>query len=264
MGNPFLGKWALVTGASSGLGADFARDLASRGASLILVARRVDRLNTLAEEVQKKYGVKTEVIASDLSQENAPLELYEKVKASGKEVDILVNNAGFGLYGNALDIPWEKEREMLQVDIITVVHLTRLFGRDMVARKNGYILQVSSVGAYQPSPTYATYSAAKSFVLFHGEALNHELRSHGVRVTVLSPGITRTEFLQVSGQTATLYQRVFMMESPTVVKIGLDALARGKTSIVSGLANRIVAWSNRLMPRRMGAMLSAQLMKNNH
>jgi uncharacterized protein len=257
----FKGKWALVTGASSGLGTDFARDLASRGANIILVARRLDRLQAVAQEISKQYGVQTEVIAMDLVAENAAEQLVAQLAAANKPIDILINNAGYGLYGMFIETEWARLNNMLQLDIVALTHLSHVFGKAMAARGSGYILQVASIGAYQPSPTYAAYSAAKSYVLYFGEALNFELRPKGVKVTVLSPGVTKTEFLEVSGQTATAYQRLMMMQSKDVVRIGLDALARGKTSIVPGFLNRALAWFNRFMPRRMAATLGDRLMR---
>jgi hypothetical protein len=254
------GRTALVTGASSGLGADFARHLAARGANLILVARRMELLEALKQELTQKHRVSVETIAMDLVAKDAPQQLYDQIKAAGKQVDILVNNAGLGLHGQFLDIPWERERNMLELDIITLVHMTKLFGRDMAERKFGYILQVASIGAYQPSPTYATYSAAKSFVLYFGEALAHELRASNVKVTVVSPGVTKTEFLDVAGQQPTLYQRMVMMDSPTVTRIGIEAMLKGKASVVPGIMNALTAFSTRLMPRSFAAALADRLM----
>lgn len=254
------GRTALVTGASSGLGADFARDLASRGCNLILVARREDLLKGLQAEIGKQYGVQVDYYSMDLSTEDAPQALYDQVKAAGKTVDFLINNAGFGLYGEFIDVPWEREREMLQLDIITLLHLTKLFVRDMVARNYGRVLQVSSIGAYVPTPTYASYSAAKSFVLYFGEALNYELRKTNVRCTVISPGVTATDFQKNAGQELTLYQRTTMMQSPVVTRIGIDKMLQGRSSVVPGILNSILAWSNRLMPRRMAAMLAHRTM----
>ena len=160
------GKWALVTGASSGLGVDFANNLASRGSNVILVARREDRLRAVQQEITAQYGVQVEVIAMDLESADAPQRLYDQLKAGGRAVDVLINNAGFGLYGDFLEIPWERERAMLELDIVTLTHMTKLFVKDMVARRFGYVLLVASIGAYQPSPTYATYSAAKTTCSF--------------------------------------------------------------------------------------------------
>lgn len=260
--NTLKGKWALVTGASSGLGVDFAHQLAEMGCNLLLVARREDRLKAVAEAIRQKQGVQVEVIIMDLSVPDAPQRLYDQIKAAGKQVDVLVNNAGYGLYGEFLKIDWEREQNMLQLDIMTVVQMTKLFVRDMVARNFGYVLQIASIGAYQPSPLYATYSAAKSFVLNFSEAVNYELRDKNVRISVVSPGITKTEFLQVSGQNATFYQRMVMMTSEQVVRIGLNTMLKGRPSIVPGILNAITVWMNRLMPRRMAAVIGYRLMQS--
>jgi hypothetical protein len=263
MNTTLQGKWALVTGASSGLGVDFARQLAAMGCHLVLVARREDRLNAVAEEIRQRHKVEVEVVIMDLSAPDAPQHLYTQLKDAGRQVDVLVNNAGFGLYGEFLKIDWAREQNMLQLNMLTVVQMTKLFLRDMVARNFGYVLQVSSIGAYQPSPLYATYSASKSFVLNFSDAVNYELRSTGVSITTLSPGITRTEFLDVSGQQATRYQRMAMMTSEDVVRIGLDAMLKRRPSLVPGTMNALTVWFNRLMPRRLATMIGYRLMQSN-
>lgn len=255
------GKRALVTGASSGLGADFARNLAARGCNLVLVARREELLRALKEQLTGQHSIEVDIITMDLVEKDAPQKLFDKLKAEGKQIDVLVNNAGLGLYGEFLSIPWEKERNMLELDIVTLVHMTKLFVQDMVERNEGYILQIASIGGYQPSPLYASYSAAKAFVLNFGEALNFELRKTKVKVSVLSPGITATEFLKVSGQQTTFYQRMVMMKSPAVVEIGIKNMLKGTPSVVPGWLNAVTVWSNRLMPRRMSAAVGYQLMK---
>lgn len=255
------GKWALVTGASSGLGVDFAEQLAARGAHVVLVARREDRLREVAERIEAGHGVKTEVIAMDLGADGAAEALHGAVQSRGLQVDLLVNNAGFGQYGFDLEIPWERARTMLQLDMVTLAHLTRLFGRDMAERGHGRILQVSSIGAYQATPTYAAYSAAKAFVLHYSEALDFELRPTGVSVTTVSPGVTATEFLERSGQKPTRYQRLFMMKSADVARIGLDAALKGRRSIIPGLLNAALAFSLRFMPRSLQHFVAFLTMK---
>lgn len=254
------GRLALVTGASSGLGVDFATILAERGCDLILVARREDRLRQLADQLGGRHGVKVHVLAMDLAPLGAAQKLYDEIGTRGLQVDVLINNAGFGVYGPFLEIPWEREEEMLRLDIVALVHLTKLFARDMVARNFGYILQVSSIGAYQPSPTYGTYSAAKAFVLSFGEALSYELRRTNVRVSVLSPGVTETEFLDVAGQKRTLFQRLSIMPSRPVAEIGIEAMLRGKPSKVAGRMNALTTWSLRFMPRRWQAAMAETAM----
>jgi short-subunit dehydrogenase len=250
------GKTALITGASSGLGADFARELATRGCNQILVARREELLRSLKEEIGGRHEVEVEIIPMDLTAPMAPQELHDRVQNQGRVVDVLINNAGYGLFGEFVDIPWEREQNMLELDIIVLTHLTKLFVRGMLARRFGYILQISSNGAYQPTPTYATYAAAKTYVLYFGEALNYELRNTGVSCTVLSPGVTATAFRNVAGQRTTLYQRVMMMPSRKVVRIGVEAMLKRRSSVVPGWVNAFLAWGTRLIPRRWSAALA--------
>lgn len=256
------GKTALVTGASSGLGVDFARELAQRGCSLILVARREELLKKLQAELQERHGVSAMVVTLDLGDPAAPQMLYDTLKARNVAVDILVNNAGFGVYGPELDIPWDKTRQMLMLDIVALTHLTKLFARDMVRRGLGYILQVASIGAYQPSPTYAAYSAAKSYVRSFSQALNFELRGTGVSSTAVCPGITATEFLQVSGQKPTAYQRLMMMTSAQVAGIGIRAMLKRRYNVVPGFLNWLVSVFTFITPDPLNAATASRLMKN--
>jgi short-subunit dehydrogenase len=256
------GKTALVTGASSGLGVDFARELARRGCRLVLVARREELLKKLQGELQSQHGITAIVMTLDLGDEGAPQMLYDALKAQQVSVDILVNNAGFGVFGLELEIPWDKTRQMLLLDIVALTHLTKLFARDMVKRGWGRMLQIASIGAYQPSPTYAAYSAAKSYVRSFSQALNFELRHTGVSSTVISPGVTATEFLQVSGQKPTAYQRLMMMRSDQVAAIGIKAMLKGRYSVVPGFLNWLAALFTMITPDPVNAAAAYRLMKN--
>jgi short-subunit dehydrogenase len=256
------GKWALVTGASSGFGVDFAKQLAAKGVNLVLVARREDRLRAVADEVAQTHRVQTVPVILDLAHDGVPQQLFDRTKSAGQDITVLINNAGFGLYGRFTEIEWAREREMLDIDITALVHLTKLYAADMAARKQGYILQVASNGAFQPTPLYAVYSAAKAFVLSFGEAVNYELRGSGVSVTTTCPGPAATEFLAVSGQRRTFYQRLVMMESADVVRISLDAMLRRKASVVPGRINALAAWGVRFVPRRLAAALAERTMKS--
>ncbi|MEW6401425.1 MAG: SDR family oxidoreductase [Chloroflexota bacterium] len=255
------GKTALITGASSGLGADFARQLALRGCQLVLVARREDRLCELAAEISACCGGNAKCIAMDLGETDAPQHLYDQLIHSGQTVDILINNAGLGLYGEFTDVPWKNLHQMLELDMITLTHLTHLFVADMSKRGSGYVLFIASTGAFQPTPTYAAYSAAKSYVLSLGEALHYELRQTGVGCTVLCPGVTRTEFFKVAGQKLTPYQRLTMMESSAVARIGIEAMLRGRASVVAGRFNALFAWATRFIPRQALAGMAYQAMR---
>ncbi len=253
-------EWALLTGASSGFGVDYAHILGERGVNLVLTARREDRLIELQNEVSSKYGIDVKVIPADLSKEEDVKKLFDQTEGEGIEINYLINNAGFGVYGDFLETSWENTQKMLMVDIMALTQLTKLFGDAMKKRKSGNILLVGSIGAYQPCPTYAAYGAAKAFVMNFGEALNSELRGSGVKVAVLNPGVTATEFLRVAGQRPTAYQRLAMMESRPVAEVGVKAMLNGTPSIVPGFFNKIMIWSSKLLPRVIQTRVAHMLM----
>ncbi len=255
------GKTALVTGASSGLGVDFARQLADMGCDLILVARRVEKLEALKGEIEAAYAVRVDLFPQDLTDPQAVETLFENVKKAGLSVDVLINNAGYGVYGRFLETDWQDEKNMLALDVVALTHLTKVFAREMVTRGKGYILQVSSLTAYQPTPTYSAYAAAKTYVLSFSEALNFELKGTGVSCTALSPGVTATEFFEVTGQKSSLYQRVMLMKSEDVARIGLKAMLKRRASVVPGVVNWLSAFLVRFVPRRVAAAIAYQLMK---
>ncbi|MBS3750112.1 MAG: SDR family oxidoreductase [Anaerolineales bacterium] len=255
-------KWALVTGASSGLGVDFARRLAERGCNLILVARREERLAEVREEIESEYGVEARVMAMDLARDEAPRELLDEVDKEGLPVDVLINNAGFGMHGPFEEGDWERYRTMIKLNVQTLVGLTRLVLDGMRERGFGYIMLVASNGAFQPTPEYALYGATKSLVRSFGEALSYELRNSPVSCTVVSPGPTRTEFHDVAGQDrqGNLYIRLAMMESEHVAEIGVRSMLREKPSVVPGLLNKVFAWTAQRGPRRLIIALAGWLM----
>lgn len=260
--NIFYHRTALITGASGGLGADFARQLAQLGCHLILTARREEALAALAGELREKSPqVRVQILPMDLSRPGAVEDLDRQIEALGLSVDILINNAGFGSFGPFHEIPWEKESSMLQLDVVALVQATKIFGTRMKARGWGKILQLGSIGAFQPTPLYASYSAAKAFVLSYGLAVNQELKGTGVTCTVLNPGVTSTDFLTASGQKMTAYQRLVMMTSPQVATVGLKALAAGRKTVVPGLANKASAVLTRFIGRGAAAALAESLMK---
>jgi short-subunit dehydrogenase len=256
-----VGSWALVTGASSGLGVDFARELAGRGANLILVARRTERLRVLAGEIKVNHPVEVDVEPTDLAVPDAAEALYRRLSERGRSVEILVNNAGFGLHGNHLDNDWKRERDMIQVDVIALVHLTKLFAAKMVKRGFGRILQVASTAAYQPVPNYAVYGACKAFVLSFSEALNYELRGSGVTCTVVAPGVTATEFQKVAGHAYSRYMRLTEMQSADVARKGIEAMLSGRSAVVTGLHNAALVASERLAPRSVITALAGYFMR---
>jgi len=239
-----LKKVALVTGASAGLGVEFARQLSKRGHRLVLAARRKDRLDQLAKELGNARAV-----AIDLSKAGAAAKLMADIEANGETVDLLVNNAGFGLIGRFAELDAKRERQMIDLNVATLTDLCRAAAPAMIKRKSGGIINVASTAAFQPGPKMAVYFATKAFVLSLSEALHEELKPHGVRVTCLCPGPTRTEFGDVAGFGGNgLFDRV-AMESRGVVERGLDGLDRNKAVIVPGLLNKLTANSGRFAPR---------------
>ncbi|MBV1775302.1 SDR family oxidoreductase [Burkholderiaceae bacterium DAT-1] len=256
------GKWALVTGASSGFGVDFATILAESGANLVLAARRVEPMQQLAAKLSERYGIKVHVEGIDLAHAGVAEQLKARLDAQGIAVDVLINNAGFGVFGEFVAQPLAKTMEMLQLNMLTLTELTHVFSADMVKRGGGHVLLVVSIGGYQATPYYAAYSASKAYVLLFGEALNVELAAKGVKVSVLSPGISATSFLEVSGQKATPYQRLMMMQSREVAEIGIRAMLKGTASVVPGVGNKLTIFGNRFTPRPVQGKVAGMLMKN--
>jgi short-subunit dehydrogenase len=239
-----LKKVALITGASAGLGVEFARQLSKRGHRLVLVARRKERLDGLAKELGKARAV-----ALDLSKPNAAAKLMADIEANGEQVELLINNAGFGLIGRFAELDAKRERQMIDLNVGTLTDLCRAVAPGMIKRKSGSILNVASTAAFQPGPKMAVYFATKAFVLSLSEALHEELRPHGIGVTCLCPGPTRTEFGEVAGFGGNgLFDRV-AMNSPQVVKAGLDGLDKNKAVVVPGWVNKLTASSGRFAPR---------------
>ena len=245
----YRGKVALITGASSGIGTAFAQLLARGGSDLILAARRLDRLEALRDELVSAHGVNCDVFTVDLGRPDGAKELFEQVESLNRPVDLLVNNAGIGIDGVFATADWEAQRQMIQLNVITPVELTRLFLPGMLERNSGDVLLVASIGAFMPVPFMANYTASKAYLRFFGEALGHELRKTGVRVTVVNPGGTETEFQQVAGMKPRRLARLGMMKAEKVARIGLRAMSRGRRSVITGVMNKLMIWmSTRFLP----------------
>ena len=253
------GRWALVTGASSGLGVAFARDLAARKVNLALTARREAPMQELAGELKQKHGIEVAIEPVDLGQPGSAATLQGRLDERGIVPDILVNNAGFGLSGAFVDHEPERLRMMLQLDIVSLTELTHLFGQRMAARGSGRILLVASLASYQPSPRLASYAAGKAYVLSLGEALNVELAPK-VGVTVLSPGLMDTGFNDVSGFRTPDSVKSTMLLPAEVAAIGLDAMFAGRPSVIAGRLNNVLAFSNRFTSRHLQAKLTLRMM----
>lgn len=253
-------QYALITGASSGFGKDFAHILAKKGLNLIITARREERLLQLKEEINQTLNIDIIVIPADLSKHEERVRLLNETASF--DIEILINNAGLGIHGDYLSAKFEDINKMIQVDITALTHLTHEIGLRMKERKAGKILLLGSMAAFLPTPTYAAYAAAKSYVLSLGQSLNFEFKEHGVSVTVLNPGATATEFFEVSGQKMTFYQKLFMMQSLPVARLGIKALFKGKSSVVPGIFNKLTTFLTRLSPPSLNLLVANKVIKN--
>lgn len=240
---------ALVTGASYGIGRELALCCARGGFDLVLVARSGDKLRSLAAEIVGRYPVKARVLEADLSRPEVPGGIESQLSSEGVEIAVLVNNAGFGVNGPFTSQVFEVQRELLQVNVVALTHLTRLLLPGMLARRRGRILNVASTAAFQPGPLMAVYYASKAYVLFLSEALSEELRGTGITVTALCPGPTATEFqARASMQHSRLFSRP-AMNAQSVAETGYAAMMAGKAVVTPGLLNRLLAQSVRISPR---------------
>jgi short-subunit dehydrogenase len=243
----------LVTGASAGLGAEFARQLARKGDQLVLVARRRDRLEALAREVGGAH-----VIEADLSAPDAGRLLMSGIEAQGLTVAKLINNAGFGLTGRFASLPIDRQREMIDLNIGTLTELAHLVLPEMRERGAGAILNVASTAAFQPGPGFAVYFATKAYVLSFTEALHQELKGSGIKVSALCPGPTATEFGAVAGFRSTRLDRL-SADAASVVAAGISGLEKNQAVVVPGLSNKVGAQSHRLLPRALMRRIVASL-----
>ena len=253
-------SWALVTGASGGLGQALARDLARRGFNLVLVARSEAALGALAEELDREYAARVAVEPTDLSLPGSASALCGRLASRGIQPEVLVNNAAFGISGPFVESGADRLREMLQLDVVSLTELTHLIGRKMAARGRGRILLVGSLGAFSPTPLMAAYAAAKAYVLSLGEALHVEL-SPGVGVTVLSPGVMDTGFGAASGLRMSGGMRRTALPTAEVARIGLEALFAGRPSVIAGRLNRLSVAITGLFSRRARAKLSHRIFR---
>jgi uncharacterized protein len=231
-------SWVLITGASSGFGEEFAWQYAEQGHALVLVARRLDRLQKLAEALRQRHGTEVVVEQVDLSDVAAIVGLQERLRARGIAIDILINNAGHGLQGPFADAPLDSVLSIVQLDVASLTAVTHVFAQDMRQRGRGRILLVASMLAFQGVEGFAVYSAAKSYVLRLGEALHRELKHDGITVTVLCPGMSDTGFAKAAQQKITTTLKLLMMKPASVVRAGIRALHKGRISVVPGWSNK--------------------------
>jgi len=254
-------KTALITGATEGIGLEFAKLFAQKGNNLILIARNENRLQTIANKLQS-YNIDVKIYAKDLSIiENAKY-IYDDLKKSSISVDYVVNNAGFGINDYYINIDWQREQEMFKLNMFTLAYYTKTFAKDMKERKFGRILNIGSTGSFQPGPYMAGYCATKAFVLSLSEAVNYELRGTNVSVTTLCPGVTDTKFHSIA-QTGNTLMSKFLSNSTAekVAKYGFKIMEKRKSSGVHGFSNNVMIFSNRFTCRKLLITFAGKMLK---
>jgi short-subunit dehydrogenase len=250
---------ALITGASAGLGLEYAKLFAADGHDLVLVARRRDKLDELAAALGKQHGARATVVAADLQDAAAPTHIFDHVAQAGIDVEFLVNNAGFGSNGAFADLDVDRELGMIEVNVRALVHLTRLFLPGMIARKHGRVLNIGSTAGFVPGPYMGTYYASKAFVISFTEALAYELKGSGVTATVSCPGATATEFAAVAGNDKSALFKGGVADSASVARHGYRAMLAGKVVAIPGMKNKLTAQAVRFSPRSAVRAIAARL-----
>ena len=255
-----MGKTALITGASNGIGYELARINAEKGNNLVLIARSKNKLDELKRGLEAKYKISVFTICKDLSVPAAPLEVYDEIKKKSISVDYLINNAGFGDFGPFAESDWNKQEQMINLNITALSHFTRLCLPELIKRGSGKILNLASTASFQPGPMMSVYFATKAFVLSFSEAINEEVREFGITVTALCPGSTQSGFQAVAtGEGRKLVERNHIPASREVAEFGYKAMMRGNAVAIHGLRNRIVANSIRFIPRSLVVKLARKI-----
>ena len=252
---------ALITGASNGIGLELAKVHASKGGDLVLVARNKSKLDELKTELEKQFKVSVYTIGKDLSVTNAAQEIYDETNKQNIQVDYLINNAGFGDFGMFVETDWNKELQMINLNITTLTHFTKLYLQDMVKRRSGKIMNVASTAAFQSGPTMAVYCATKAYVLSFTEAVSNEVSDKGITLTALCPGATETGF-QVAGgmEESELFKGKKLPTAKEVAEYGYTSMIKGKTVAIHGIMNYIMSNSIRFIPRAMVLKVSRKLL----
>jgi uncharacterized protein len=247
---------ALITGGSVGIGAALADVFAAHGHDLVLVSRNRDKLDARGRAIHERYGVDVVCIPEDLADPHGARRVHEAVAGRGLDVHYLVNNAGVGLYGKFATTDGDAELKMIQLNVTSVVDLTKRFLPSMIARRNGRVLNVASMAAFVPGPWMSVYYATKAFLLSFSEAIDYELKPGGITVTTLCPGPTESEFKVRAGSQRSRLFETFVMDSPRVARAGYDGMMRGKAVVIPGLRNKLIPIAARLAPRPLVTTLS--------
>ena len=257
-------KWALITGASGGVGKEAATILAEKRWNVVLVARSQDKLEQLKNELTEKIGIEVKIFPCDLSKDDAAHNVFNFCESEGIKIDLLVNNAGCGLYGPSIELG-DKTLGMLKLNIMTLTQMCTIFGKDMAERKSGSILNIGSIAGNQPTPQFASYAASKSYVLNYSLALRHELSAYGVNVTCVQPGYIRTQFDNNCGIVSEKYKRFSYkngMSAYAVAKCAVNSVLAKRSYVRAGFTNKIVAFASGLVPKNFLAWCISKSMKS--
>jgi len=257
-----MSKTVLITGATSGIGNELVQLFAYDKNDLVLVARNLDNLNKLKEELEGKFGINVKVMSKDLIKQSSAYEIVEELEKEGISIDVLVNNAGFGDYGIFATSDLGKQESMIDLNIKTLTTLTRLLLPDMMIKQEGQILNVASIAAFSPGPYMSVYYATKAFVLSFTESIAYELKDFNIKVTALCPPPTKTNFASTAGEGASVFFDIFGMATPDqVAKYGYDSLQKNKTIALYGFKNKALVFFARFMPRKAVTWLVGQIQK---
>ena len=257
-------KWALVTGASGGVGKEIAGILAGKKWNLVLVARSADKLSALSSELAEKNGIEVKTFSCDLSKDGAAHEIFDFCESEKIKIDLLMNNAGCGLYGSSIELG-DKAVGMLKLNVIALTQMCAVFGKDMAQRKSGSILNVGSIAGNQPTPMFASYAASKNYVLSYSLALRHELGQYGVNVTCVQPGYIRTNFDNNCGIVSEKYKKFSYkngMSAYAVAKCAVNSVLAGRSYVRAGFANKVTAFASGLIPKNFLAWCISKSMKS--
>src|SRR5664279_1714979 len=260
-----MSKTALITGASGGIGAEFAKILAENKDNLILVARSKNKLDELRKDLEDKHNISVFTIGKDLSHPGAAKEVYDEVKEKAISIDYLINNAGFGDFGFFAESDWNKQEMMINLNITALAHFTRLFLPDMISRRSGKILNVASTASFQPGPTMSVYFATKAFVLSFSEAVNNEVKEFGITVTALCPGATLSGFQAAAAMEGSkLLERKNIPSSREVAEYGYRAMMQGRAVAIHGFRNTLLANSVRFAPRSLVVKMARKMQEKKY
>ncbi len=248
---------ALITGASNGIGWELAKIHASKGGDLVLVARNKSKLDELKIELEKQFNVTVYTISKDLSATNSAQEIYDETNKQNIQIDYLINNAGFGDFGMFAETSWDKELQMINLNITTLTLFTKLYLKDMIKRGSGKIMNVASTAAFQPGPTFAVYCASKAYVLSFTEAISNEVGDQGITVTALCPGATETGFKAAAGMDESkIFKGKKLPSAKEVAQYGYSSMLKGRIVAIHGLLNSVMANSVRFAPRALTLKIS--------